>query len=227
MTNEKGLRGRVTRQGEEAIGKVAHGLLDNPVVTRTLSATFEARGRATRAQELAMSALNLPSAGDLERLTRRLRSVSQRLETIEDGLDRVEQRIESGQLGAAGPIESTARLSASIRGEQWNGIEAATAERAPRAERPEPGTRGSAPVGRPAHPALGARSSSGPIRTRSGRTRSDTVRSAAASSRGRRPGRTAWRPPSRRPACRPRANPTRGRAGRRTGRSGPPVPGAR
>jgi hypothetical protein len=103
MTNEKGLRGRVTRQGEEAIGKVAHGLLENPVVTRTLSATFEARERATRAQEVAMSALNLPSAGDLERLTRRLRSVSQRLETIEDGLDRVEQRID--QLGAASPIE--------------------------------------------------------------------------------------------------------------------------
>ncbi|HTX10079.1 MAG TPA: hypothetical protein VME22_15780 [Solirubrobacteraceae bacterium] len=103
MSDEKGLRGRVTRQGEEAIGKVAHGLLDNPVVTRTLSATFEARERATRAQELAMSALNLPSAGDLERLTRRLRSVSQRLETIEDGLDRVEQRID--RLGAESPIE--------------------------------------------------------------------------------------------------------------------------
>src|ERR1700733_14437227 len=79
MTNDKGLRGRVTRQGEEAIGKVAQELLDNPVVSRALSATFEARERATRAQELAMSALNLPSAGDLERLTRRLRSVSQRL----------------------------------------------------------------------------------------------------------------------------------------------------
>ncbi|MFZ0381909.1 MAG: hypothetical protein WCD11_35535 [Solirubrobacteraceae bacterium] len=125
MTNEKGLRGRVTRQGEEAIGKVAHGLLDNPVVTRTLSATFEARERATRAQELAMSALNLPSAGDLERLTRRLRSVSQRLETIEDGLDRVEQRID--QLGAASPIEH--RLTAIEEGVAR--IEAAIAERAP------------------------------------------------------------------------------------------------
>ena len=122
MTNEKSLRGRVTRQGEEAIGKVAHGLIDNPVVTRTLSATFEARERATRAQELAMSALNLPSAGDLERLTRRLRSVSQRLETIEDGLDRVEQRID--QLGASSPIEhrltaieeGVARIEAAIAG---------------------------------------------------------------------------------------------------------------
>jgi predicted nucleic acid-binding Zn-ribbon protein len=106
--DNKGLRGRMTRQGEEALGKVAQELLDNPVVSKALSATFEARERATRAQELAMSALNLPSAGDLERLTRRLRSVSQRLETIEDGLDRLEQRIE--QLGSASAIEK--RLAA-------------------------------------------------------------------------------------------------------------------
>jgi chromosome segregation ATPase len=98
-----GLKGRVTRHSEEAIGKVAQGMLDNPVVNRALSAAFETRQRATRAQELAMGALNLPSAGDLERLTRRLRSVSQRLETIEDGLDRVEQRID--QLGSDSAID--------------------------------------------------------------------------------------------------------------------------
>jgi chromosome segregation ATPase len=103
-----GLKGRMARQGEEALGKVAQELLENPVVSRALSATFEARERATRAQELAMSALNLPSAGDLERLTRRLRSVSQRLETIEDGLDRLEQRID--QLGSATAIDK--RLAA-------------------------------------------------------------------------------------------------------------------
>jgi len=104
MTEDnKGLRGRMARQGEEALGKVAQGLLENPAVTRALAATFEARERATRAQELAMNALNLPSAGDLERLTRRLRSVSQRLETIEDGLDRLEQRID--QLGSSSAIE--------------------------------------------------------------------------------------------------------------------------
>ena len=36
-----------------------------------------------------MGALNLPSAADVERLTRRLRSVSQRLEGIEDGVHRI------------------------------------------------------------------------------------------------------------------------------------------
>ncbi len=84
----------MTRQGEEAIGKLAQEVLENPMVARALSAAFETRERATRAQEVAMGALNLPSASDLERLTRRLRAVSQRLEGIEDALDRVEQRVD-------------------------------------------------------------------------------------------------------------------------------------
>jgi chromosome segregation ATPase len=103
MSDDKGLRERVTRQGEEAIGKLAQELLENPMVSRALTAAFETRERATRAQEVAMGALNLPSASDLERLTRRLRGVSQRLEGIEDGLDRLEQRIEG--LGTATAVE--------------------------------------------------------------------------------------------------------------------------
>jgi predicted nucleic acid-binding Zn-ribbon protein len=108
MTEEKGLRDRVTRQGEEAIGKLAQELLENPLVSGALSAAFETRERAVRAQEVAMGALNLPSASDLERLTRRLRGVSQRLEGIEDGLDRVEQRVE----GLSGVASLEARLTA-------------------------------------------------------------------------------------------------------------------
>jgi archaellum component FlaC len=101
MTEDKGLRQRVSRQGEEAIGKLAAELLDNPVVSGAMSAAFETRERALRAQEVAMGALNLPSASDIERLTRRLRGVSQRLEGIEDSLDRLEQRIEGLDSGAA------------------------------------------------------------------------------------------------------------------------------
>jgi archaellum component FlaC len=108
MGDEKGIRERVTRQSEEAIGKLAQEILDHPMVSGALSAAFETRERAMRAQEAAMGALNLPSASDLERLTRRLRGVSQRLEGIEDGLDRVEQRIDT--VGNASGIEQ--RLAA-------------------------------------------------------------------------------------------------------------------
>ncbi len=96
MSEEEGFKTRVTRQGEEAIGKLAQELLENPVVSGALSRAFETRERAMRAQEVAMGALNLPSASDLERLTRRVRSVSQRLEGIEDGLDRIDDRVQRG-----------------------------------------------------------------------------------------------------------------------------------
>jgi uncharacterized coiled-coil protein SlyX len=47
-----------------------------------------------------MGALNLPSAADIERVTRRLRSLSQRLEGIEDAIDRLEERL-SATAGSA------------------------------------------------------------------------------------------------------------------------------
>jgi hypothetical protein len=84
-----------------------------------------------RAQEAALGALNLPSAADLERLTRRIRSVSQRLEAIEDGLDGVQRRLEG--LGS-GPIEQ--RLTA-IEGALAR-IETALSERAAAASPVEP-----------------------------------------------------------------------------------------
>ncbi len=119
MSEDRGLRDRVTREGQEAIGKLAQELLDNPVVSGALSAAFETRERAMRAQEVAMGALNLPSATDLERLTRRIRSVSQRLEGIEDALDRLDQRLENepGAGGLEGRLrkieEALARIEAS------------------------------------------------------------------------------------------------------------------
>ena len=76
---------RLSRQGEEALGKIAEELISNPVINAAVARAFEAREKAVQAQEAAMGALNLPSAADIERLTRRVRSLSQRLEGIEDG----------------------------------------------------------------------------------------------------------------------------------------------
>ena len=58
-----------------------------------MAAAFGAREKALEAQQAAMAALNLPSAGDVERLERRLRSLSQRLEEVEDELDRVSREV--------------------------------------------------------------------------------------------------------------------------------------
>jgi DNA repair exonuclease SbcCD ATPase subunit len=94
-SQDEGLKQRLQRQGEEALGKLAEELAGNPLVTGALQRAFEAREKAVAAQNVAMGALNIPSAADIERLTRRLRSVSQRLEAIEDTLDRVEERMQA------------------------------------------------------------------------------------------------------------------------------------
>ena len=101
--DRQGLRGRLSRQGEEALGKLAQDLLENPLVSGAISRAFDAREKASAAQEVAFGALNIPSAADLERLTRRVRAVSQRLEGIEDGVDRLDERLAA--LASAGRLE--------------------------------------------------------------------------------------------------------------------------
>jgi predicted nucleic acid-binding Zn-ribbon protein len=99
-----GLRDRIARQGEDALGKLAQELLENPLVNSAIAKAFDARERAVQAQETAMGALNIPSAADIERLTRRLRSVSQRMEGIEEAVDRLDQRL-AGLTQPAGGLD--------------------------------------------------------------------------------------------------------------------------
>lgn len=84
---EEGDRGGIRAKGEEALGDLAEALLDNPVFSQAVSRALGAGERAAAAQRSAMSAVGVPAAADLERLERRLRSLSTRLEEIEDRLD--------------------------------------------------------------------------------------------------------------------------------------------
>ena len=113
---DEGFKERLSRQGEEALGKVAEELVANPVINAALARAFEAREKAVHAQEAAMGALGIPSAADIERLTRRLRSVSQRLEGIEDAVDRVDERIASAgsRAGGADAADLVERLESRI-----------------------------------------------------------------------------------------------------------------
>jgi CRP-like cAMP-binding protein len=101
---DEGLRDRLARQGEDALGKLAQDLLENPLINGAITRAFEARERASAAQEAALGALHIPSAADIERLTRRLRSVSQRLEGIEDGVDRLDARLAELDRGDGNPL---------------------------------------------------------------------------------------------------------------------------
>jgi hypothetical protein len=93
-----GLRERLTTGTEDKIGRALADLIENPLITGTIGRAFDARERAAQAQELALSALNIPTAADIERLTRRLRSVSQRLEGIEDGVHRINRALTEGSV---------------------------------------------------------------------------------------------------------------------------------
>jgi hypothetical protein len=101
---------KLSRQGEEALGRVAEELIANPVVNGAIARAFEAREKAVQAQEAALGALNLPSAADIERVTRRLRSLSQRLEGIEDAIDRLEERVAAAGARTGGTAAVEARL---------------------------------------------------------------------------------------------------------------------
>ena len=92
------LRERLGTSTEDRLGKAFSELLENPLLTGAIGRAFDAREKAAAAQEVAMGALNIPSAADIERLTRRLRSVSLRLEGIEDGVERLDR--------ALGPADS-------------------------------------------------------------------------------------------------------------------------
>jgi hypothetical protein len=100
----RSLRERLGGSSEDRLGRALSDLLENPLLTGAIGRAFDAREKAAQAQEVAMGALNIPSAADIERLTRRLRSVSYRLEGIEDGVGRLDRAL------APGGVE--ARLSA-------------------------------------------------------------------------------------------------------------------
>jgi len=100
----KSLRERLGGTTEDRLGKALSDLLESPLLTAAIGRAFDAREKASQAQEVAMGALNIPSAADIERLTRRLRSVSHRLEGIEDGVHQLNR--------AFSPAGVEARLSA-------------------------------------------------------------------------------------------------------------------
>ncbi len=143
------LRERLTGAGEDRLGKALSDLLDNPLLTGAVGRAFDAREKAAQAQELAMGALNIPSAADIERLTRRLRSVSQRLEGIEDGVHRLDRALVShGVESRLSKIEEqlgtlTKKLGGPKPAKPSSG--GASAKRSSRGASPKPSPRGASP----------------------------------------------------------------------------------
>jgi len=95
--DESGGEGRKARisgrggMGEGALGDLAQFLLDNPWLNQALQVAFDARERASQASHQAMRGVGVSSTSEVDRLGRRLRAVSERLEALEDSVDRIER----------------------------------------------------------------------------------------------------------------------------------------
>jgi len=103
-------RTNLRARSEEAVGELAQALIDNPLVNEAVKRALGAGERAQEAQRSAMGALNFAAASDIERLEQRLRSMSGRLEDLEDRLDEIVddvralgKRLEAGAEKAADP----------------------------------------------------------------------------------------------------------------------------
>src|SRR6185295_101269 len=122
------LRDRLGGNPEDRLGKALSDLLESPLLAGAVGRAFDAREKATQAQEVAFGALNIPSAADVERLTRRLRSVSHRLEGIEDGVDRLDRALApSGIEARLSAIETQLRALTEHIEETFKGVTAAAA----------------------------------------------------------------------------------------------------
>ncbi len=82
----------IRQRGEEAVGDLAQALLENPLFSQALGKALGAGEKAAQAQRAALGALDVPSAADVERLNRRVRALSDRIEALEDAIDEMRRQ---------------------------------------------------------------------------------------------------------------------------------------
>jgi chromosome segregation ATPase len=80
-------------RSESALGDLAQLLVENPWMNQALQVAFGMRERASEAGATVIRNLNLPTGHDVDRVARRLRSLSERLEEVEDALDRLSREV--------------------------------------------------------------------------------------------------------------------------------------
>ena len=88
-------QGGLKARGEEAIGEVAQALLENPLFSQALGRALGAGERAMQVQKSALGAIDVASAGDVERVSRRVRSLADRLEAVEDAFDELRDELKA------------------------------------------------------------------------------------------------------------------------------------
>jgi hypothetical protein len=84
---------RTSPHTEDTLGDLADFLLDNPWLNQVLQLALGARERASQAGAQAMRNVGVPTAADVDRLARRVRGLSERLESVEDKLDALNEEM--------------------------------------------------------------------------------------------------------------------------------------
>jgi len=80
-------------RGESSLADLAQLLVENPWMNQALHLAFGVRERASEAGTAVIRNLNLPTGNDVDRLARRMRAMSERLEEVEDALDRLGREV--------------------------------------------------------------------------------------------------------------------------------------
>jgi hypothetical protein len=96
-TDDEGAEGfkedRSSSRSEDTLGDLADFLLDNPWLNQALQLALGARERASQAGAEVMRGVGVPTAAYVDRLARRVRGLSERLESVEDKLDALNQEL--------------------------------------------------------------------------------------------------------------------------------------
>jgi len=86
MLRENSVLKKMIATGEEQVGKFASQLLNNEAfmaaLQKTVNAAVEAKGIAMRNVQIALSSLNVPTAGDVKKLEGKIEELERVFETL-------------------------------------------------------------------------------------------------------------------------------------------------
>jgi polyhydroxyalkanoate synthesis regulator phasin len=101
---------RMIETGEQRVGKLATQLLSNDVLMgvlqRTVSAALEAKGLVERNVQTVLSTMNIPSAGDVQRLQGKIEELERVFEGLSAKIAELQKR-EAPQPAPASSAETT------------------------------------------------------------------------------------------------------------------------
>lgn len=91
---------KLVETGEERLGKIAQQLLSNEkfvaAVQSIVSRSLQAKGTLDKSLRSALSAMNLPSTGDVELLKTKVEELEKLLASVESKVDALVQKKEGG-----------------------------------------------------------------------------------------------------------------------------------